>query len=326
MVHAAAHPQAAAVSTPALAVEVDSVTKSYAGRVVVDRLSFAIRRGETFGLVGPNGSGKTTTIRMLLDIVRPDCGQIRILGRPFSDALKDRIGYLPEERGLYRSVSVERTLFYLAALKGVTRERAAPRIEELLRRAGLWQHRQKNVGALSRGMSQLIGFCVAILHRPDLLILDEPFSGLDPLNVRLMKEMIAAAGREGTSIIFSTHQMEDIEELCERVLMLAQGRRVLYGALQEIKDAHRAAGILLEYEGPLAWVDGIRDVVRRGPNVVELILAPGYDQQMILRQLVSSDVTVHRFERAVPSLNEIFITVAQQRRQDDAKTADDRGL
>ena len=296
---------------PTLAVETEHVCKRFAGRAVVDSLSFAVHPGETFGLVGPNGSGKTTTIRMLLDIIRPDSGRIAILGAPLSDSVKDRIGYLPEERGLYRSVTTERTLRYLAALKGMPEREAVPRIEELLRRTDLWRHRDKQVGELSRGMSQLIGFCAAIQHRPNLLILDEPFSGLDPLNVKLMKELIVDVGRSGTTIIFSTHQMEDVEELCERVLMLDHGRRVLYGGLREIKARYRANAVLIEYEGRLGPLRGVERTVERGFTAAELLLAPGTDPQDVLRQIAADGPRVSRFELATPSLNEIFIRVAQ---------------
>lgn len=296
---------------PATAVETDSISKRFGERAVVNALSFAVGAGETFGLVGPNGSGKTTTIRMLLDIIRPDSGRIAVLGAPLSDEVKDRIGYLPEERGLYRSVTVERTLYYLAALKGLPHRAAAPRIEELLKRTELWPHRQKKVGELSRGMSQLIGFCAAIQHRPDLLILDEPFSGLDPLNVKLMKELIIEVGNSGTTIIFSTHQMEDVEELCERVLMLYHGDRVLYGQLRQIKERYRENAILLDYDGQLGHLHGVERVISRSASSAELLLAPGADAQAVFRQLAKSGVSVTRFELATPSLNDIFIRVAE---------------
>jgi ABC-2 type transport system ATP-binding protein len=296
-----------------LAVEILNVSKRFGGRVVVDALSCAVERGQTFGVVGPNGSGKTTTIRMLLNIIRPDSGRIAVLGAPISDAVKDRIGYLPEERGLYRGVSVRRTLLYLAALKGVPEREATPRIEALLRRTELWQHRNKKVGELSRGMSQLIGFCAAVQHDPELLILDEPFSGLDPLNVKLMKEMIAEIGRAGTTIIFSTHQMEDVEELCERVLMLDHGHRVLYGRLAEIKARYRENTIQIEFEGELGRPHGVDRVLRRGASAADLVLAPSADPQDVLRQLIAAGLRLTHFELAAPSLTDIFIRIAEAR-------------
>ena len=303
----------AEASAAALAVTVEDVSKRFAGRAVVNGLSFEVNRGATFGLVGPNGSGKTTTIRMLLDIIRPDAGRIAILGRPLSSDAKDRIGYLPEERGLYRGVTVERTLHYLAALKGMSRRAAAPRIEALLKRTGLWEQRDKRVGELSRGMSQLIGFCAAIQHRPDLLILDEPFSGLDPLNTKMMKEMISDAGNSGTAIIFSTHQMEDVEALCQRVLMLHHGLRVLYGGLREIREHYRENAILVEYQGRLGRLEGVQRVVPHGTSAAELQLAPGSDPQDVLEQLAREDLRIRRFELVTPSLTEIFIRVAEER-------------
>lgn len=289
---------------------VSSVSKQLAGRLVVRDLSFTLSAGETLGLVGPNGSGKTTTIRMLLDILRPDSGEIRVFGDPPSTRLSDRIGYLPEERGLYRSMTISRTLIYLAALKDMPERRAWPQIERLLKRVGLWQHRNTKVGELSRGMSQLIGFCAAIQHQPELLILDEPFSGLDPVNVKIMKDLISEVSDGGTAVVFSTHQMEDVEALCERVLMMKLGASVLYGRLSEIKAHHQTNAIVVDFEGRLSSITGVERVVPKGEGSAELVLEPGADAHEVLRALANDGIRLTRFQLIVPTLNEIFLQLA----------------
>ena len=223
------------------ALEIMGITKSYADRKVVDDVSFAVGRGEVFGLVGQNGSGKTTTIRVALDIVRPEAGAVRLLeGQRTREALS-RIGYLPEERGLYQRSKLVDVLRYLGRLKRMSSRDAARRTDEMLERVGLTEHRTKKVQALSRGMTQLAQFAGALLHSPDLLILDEPFAGLDPLNVSLMKDVIREEQARGTAIIFSTHQMVDVEELCERLVLINDGHVLLYGNLNELKRSRGAS-------------------------------------------------------------------------------------
>jgi len=216
-----------------LALEMKDVTKVYDSRAVVDHVSLAVERGETFGLLGPNGSGKTTTIRMALDIIRPESGSVSLLGgMPTRQALT-QVGYLPEERGLYQKAKVIDILIYLGRLKRMDAATSRARAKEMLKRVGLYEHRNKKVQALSRGMTQLVQFAGALLHRPELVILDEPFSGMDPLNVQLMKEILREQQERGAAIIFSTHQMPDVEELCERVLLINDGQTLLHGRLAE---------------------------------------------------------------------------------------------
>ncbi len=222
------------------AVDVSSVSKSFNGIRVVDSVSFTVEHGEIFGLIGPNGAGKTTTIRMIMDIIKPDSGEIYVLGERLDEDTKDAIGYLPEERGLYRKTSVIESLTYLASLKGMSTRNARSRAEELLRRVDMLPHKAKRVDELSRGMGQIIQFLVTIVHDPRLLILDEPFAGLDPVNTQLMKEIILELRKQGKAIILSTHRMNDVEELCDRILMINRGRRVLYGDLEDIKSRYRS--------------------------------------------------------------------------------------
>ena len=290
-------------------VEVLKVCKSYGGIEVVKDVSFAVAQGEIFGLVGPNGAGKTTTIRMLLDIIKADSGEVRILGEPLKESTKSRIGYLPEERGLYRKLTILETISYLAALKEVAPERARTRGIELLRRIGMLQHAHRKINELSKGMAQLIQFMVTIVHDPDLIILDEPFFGLDPVNIKLLKEIILELKEHGRSIILSTHMMNEVEELCDRILMIDKGRAVLYGKLNDIKSKYRNNSVFLECAGDFGQLDGVIGSKDHG-QYVELFLAEQSSPQHILSQLVDKGIAVYRFEVSTPSLNEIFIHVA----------------
>ena len=288
------------------ALEVQEVTKVYDTRTVVDRLSFEVGPGEIFGLVGPNGSGKTTTIRMALDIIRPDSGRILLLGsEPCRDALA-KVGYLPEERGLYQRSKVADILTYMGRLKHLDSATAGVRADEMLRRVGLYEHRNKKVQALSRGMSQLAQFAGALLHRPDLLVLDEPFSGLDPLNVVLMKEIIREQRDRGAAIIFSTHQMTDVEELCQRVLLINNGQALLYGRLLDLKRARGKRSVRIMAERQPAILPG---VVQTNANndVCEHLLVEGASPEDVLRAYLEAGIPVEKYEVALPSLNEIFI-------------------
>jgi ABC-2 type transport system ATP-binding protein len=228
------------------ALEIEGLTKSFGDKTVVNDVSFSVETGDMFGLLGPNGSGKTTTIRTALGILRPDSGVIRLLnGLPASEALP-RVGYLPEERGLLRKEKVSNILRFLGRLRGLSKDEALDRGLELLHRVGLYEHRDKKVESLSRGMTQLVQFVVALIHHPELVILDEPFSGLDPLNVQLMKEILAAEQARGATVIFSTHVLSDVEEMCERVALIADSRLVLYGDLAEIRRSRGANAVVVE--------------------------------------------------------------------------------
>jgi len=296
-----------------IAIETRDLTKEFDGLVAVDGLDMEVHSGEIFGLLGPNGAGKTTTIRMLLDIIKPDRGTIRILGEPLTERTKERIGYLPEERGLYRSVRLLDCLIYLGELKGMGRAQARERALALLERVELADQARSKIKELSKGMQQKAQFVATILHDPELVILDEPFQGLDPLNVELVKEMILEMREEGKTVVLSTHQMNLVEELCNRILLINQGRAVLYGPLAEIKARYAQHSVILSCEGPLGEITGARRVERRGPDY-EVFLEDGTSPQDVLRQLVERGVPVTRFEVATPPLEEIFIAVVEGER------------
>jgi len=293
---------------PATAVtEVNNVVKTYGRKSVVNNVSFSVSPGEIFGLIGPNGAGKTTTIRMMMDIVKPDSGEIRILGERLSEDTKDKIGYLPEERGLYKKLTVTETLTYLAALKG--KQTDSNRMEELLKRIGMLAYRNKKIEELSRGMGQLIQFLVTIIHDPQLIILDEPFAGLDPVNTELLKEIILELRTRNKAFILSTHQMNQVEELCDRILMINRGRSVLYGKLADIKNKYRNNSVLVGTEGELGELDGVVSSQQEG-KYTELFLDGKTPTQQVLKQIVSQGVAINRFEVTTPTLHQIFIQVA----------------
>ena len=282
------------------------VRKSYGEAAAVRDVSFTLSPGEILGLVGPNGAGKTTTIRMVLDIIHPDDGHVLVFGEPFKDEHRTLIGYLPEERGLYLGLTVSRNLEYFGTLKGLTRSDAGSRASEVLDTLGMSEHAGKKMSELSRGMSQLIQLGATVLHDPRLMILDEPFSGLDPVNVRLVKGLLSGMRSEGAAIVLSTHQMNQVEELCDRVLMINRGEVVLYGTLDEVRSSTGRSSIFVE---STSGIDGLPGVVRtRGHGAhVELVLDHGRSHMDVLAALVERGADVRRFEVAAPPLEEIFI-------------------
>jgi ABC-2 type transport system ATP-binding protein len=290
------------------AIDVTDVSKHYGSFEAVKNLSFSVQPGEIFGLLGPNGAGKTTTIRMLMDIIKPDAGHIRILDESPSDATKNRIGYLPEERGLYKGLKVMDTLVYLAALKDMDRHKAERRAEALLKRVDLWGSRNHKISALSKGMQQKLQFVVTILHDPDLVVLDEPFQGLDPVNLELIQEMIAALPAQGKTVVLSTHMMNQVERLCDRILLIDHGRSVLYGQIDEIKTRFANNAVILRTAGHLDGMTGVKRVVNHG-RYYELFLEENTTPQDILQRLIHAGIEVREFEVATPALNEIFIEV-----------------
>jgi ABC-2 type transport system ATP-binding protein len=293
--------------TPLL--EISEITKTYDHTKVVDSISFDVKPGEIFGLIGPNGAGKSTTIRMIMDIIRPDSGSIRIFGEKLNESAKNRIGYLPEERGLYKKLTVIESLLYIASLKGVKPDVASRKAQELLEHVGLAGHQKKKNEELSRGMSQLAQFLITIIHDPGLMIMDEPFANLDPVNVEMLRDMIFDLKSHGKAIILSTHRMNEVEELCDRIFMINKGRGVLYGDLREIKSRYRRNSIFLDYEGELGEIKG---ATRRGdtPGSTELMLDNNTKPQDVLEQLVRRGVKVNRYEVSTPPLHDIFIQVA----------------
>jgi len=289
-----------------LAVEVSHIAKSFADKVAVDNLSFSVNQGEMFGLIGPNGAGKTTTIRMMMDIIKPDSGQVTILGEKLNEDTKNRLGYLPEERGLYKKLQVLDSIVYLASLKGLDRHSATEKVNELLNQTGMSANKNKKIEELSRGMGQIIQFIVTIVHDPQLLILDEPFAGLDPVNTELLKGMLADLRNQGKAIILSTHQMNQVEELCDRILMINNGQDVLYGILSEIKARYRGNSVLVDFKGELGEAPGVTSR-RNHKGYTELMLDSKTTPQQILAYLINRGMVINRFEVATPSLNEIFL-------------------
>lgn len=287
-------------------IEVSGLTKSFGNNIVLKDISFSIGNNEIFGLLGPNGAGKTTMIRIILDILRQDSGKVKILGKDFSENIKERIGYLPEEGSLYRSNSVFSVIKYFATLKGV--KDADPAINEWLKKFDLYDHRKKMVRDLSKGMQRKMMFIVSMLHKPDILILDEPFSGLDPINKKLVKNIILELKKKGITIIMSTHQMDEVERMCDRILMINKGNKVLYGKLDEIKKKF-GFSVFVDYSGELPEIRGVKRKDDYGSQA-ELILEKGVKTQQVLKKLVSK-VEIKKFEVKTRSLNEIFIEVVQ---------------
>ena len=284
---------------------INGLTKTYGARIVVNDVSFDVRRGEMFGFLGPNGSGKTTTVRMVLGIIQPDHGTVGILGSPPDWRALKGVGYLPEERGLPWKGRVLDAVRYLGRLKGLTFTEAEARAGELLKRVGLYEHRGKKVEALSPSMTQLVQFVTAIVHDPEVIILDKPFSWLDPMNVAIMKEMLFERQRAGATIMFSTHVASDIEDMCQRVALIVDSRLALLGDLAEIKRQRGAKSMQVHARGVPDGLanDGDR-IIRDG--VVEYAMEDGNTPNTILKSYVDAGIDVERFELSQPSLSDIF--------------------
>jgi len=289
------------------AVKVSNIRKSYNGKPAVIDLTFSAKPGELLGLIGPNGAGKSTTIKILLDFMKPDSGDVSIFGKPMNESLKNDIGYLPEERGLYKRLSAIDQILYFSSLKGLDHSIARERAGQLLRRTGMLESKHKRIKDMSKGMGQIIQFIVTIIHDPQLIILDEPFSGLDPVNTEMIKQIIAQLRDEGKTVILSTHQMNQVEEVCDRVLMINQGREVLYGGLPEIKANFRKHSVLVDVEGAIGDLKGVT-AQKPDRGLVELVLSQETTPQHILDQLKGR--TINHFEIRKPSLNEIFLQIA----------------
>ncbi|NIM92876.1 MAG: ATP-binding cassette domain-containing protein [Anaerolineales bacterium] len=292
------------------AVEISHVAKSFGETRAVSDVSFDIRNSEIFGLLGPNGAGKTTTIRLMLDLFKPDRGEISILGGPMTSEKKERIGYMPEERGLYQDVQLDRCLIYLGTLKGLSQSEVRERLDVYLERFDLTQHRNKKVKDLSKGMQQKAQIINTVLHEPELVIIDEPFTSLDPINTQLVKDLIRELRDRGTTIMMSTHQMHQVEELCDRIVLINEGRDVLYGDLDEIRRRYSGHAVLVRSEGELPVLSGVTDVVPHN-NALRLSLADNTTPQVVLQDLIMKDVVLERFEVATPTLDEIFIRVVE---------------
>ena len=282
--------------------------KAFSGHVAVEDLTFSIPRGGIFGLLGPNGAGKTTTLRMVMNILGPDQGQIDILGSPASQAARDRIGYMPEERGLYPRMVVEEQLLFFASLKGTPRAVALTRLPGWLERLGLAGWGKRRLSELSKGMQQKAQFVATVLHDPEVLILDEPMSGLDPVGLNLMRDVLLDLHRQGKTLVLSSHQMETVERLCDAIVLIDKGRLVLEGSVAEVKRGFGKDALVLAFEGDGSFLSEVPGVVKVSDfgRYVELRMAPGADTQAILRA-ASARLRITRFEIVEPSLHDIFV-------------------
>ncbi len=294
-------------------VAVEEISKRFGHIDAVKRMSFQAVAGEILAILGPNGSGKTTTIRMLLDIIKPDDGKIAIFGHDFNETMKQQIGYLPEERGLYSRDKVLEVMVYLATLKGIPTSDAKKRSLDLLEQVELADYANSKVNELSKGMQQKVQFAVTVLHRPKLVIIDEPLSGLDPLNTQLIKSLIMQLRQEGAAILMSTHMMHSVEEMADRLVMMHNGERVLYGTLEEIRKRFTPHAIRVNGEGDWASLPGVEHA--RGPErdgSYTLQLSAGTSVDAALASIARAEnLRLNSFERATPSLNDIFIQVVE---------------
>ncbi len=298
------------------AVQVAQLKKSFGPVLAVADVSFEVYPGEIFGMLGPNGAGKTTSIRVMLDIFKPDSGQVSVFGGPMNGAKKNRIGYMPEERGLYRDLRLEPTLVYLATLKGMAEPAAKAEVALWLQRLDLYEHRHKRIQELSKGMQQKAQLIATLAHSPDLLVVDEPFSGLDPLNTRLVKQIIQEQADAGKAVIMSTHQMVQVEALCNRIVLIDRGHSVLYGRVDELKRRFAGHAVSVVGSGDFAHVPGVLEARPPGDNGAwHLALQPGSEPRDVLRSLANHPgVTVERFEAAEASLDDIFVATVQRQR------------
>ncbi|HXQ25503.1 MAG TPA: ATP-binding cassette domain-containing protein [Candidatus Acidoferrales bacterium] len=290
------------------AISLENVSKSYDSVTAVSGVTLRVRQGAVLGLLGPNGAGKTTTIRMVMNILVPDEGSIHVLGRPVSDESRDSIGYLPEERGLYPRMHVRQLIVFLGALHGLSEAEADRRAREWLDRFELGEWGEKKVNELSKGMQQKVQFIASVLHRPPLVILDEPFSGLDPVNAATVKDIMLEMRDQGCTIVLSTHRMEQVEKMCDSICLINHGRSVLDGDLRAIKQSYGKNTVHIEFAGPDAFLQHPSvAALNRFATGVEAKIKPGADPQEILKAAVQSGAQITRFELLEPSLNDIFI-------------------
>ncbi len=293
--------------------ELTDVVKTYQTTKAVDHVSFSMPRGSIFGMLGPNGAGKTSLIRIITRITQADTGRILINGAPLNDDHPEDIGYMPEERGLYKKMKVGEHLIYLARLKGLSEKQAKEAIHHWLEKFEISDWWNKKVEELSKGMQQKVQFIATVVHKPSLIILDEPFSGLDPINANLIKDEIDHLRSEGASIIFSTHRMEQVEEICERIVLINRGQNVLEGAVGEIKQQRKKNLFRYQVSGEIpAGILESKEIINQSDGSYTLRFTEERDSNLFLKALVDAGVYVYGFEEILPSLNEIFIQTVQE--------------
>jgi len=296
------------------AVSVQNISKHFGKVEAVRDVSFEVRPGEIFGMLGPNGAGKTTCIRIILDIFKANSGKVKVFGGEIDESKKNRIGYLPEERGLYKDMKLEPTLVYLATLKGINEKIARNHLDEWLKRLDLYDHRNKKIQDLSRGMQQKAQLIATLIHKPDLIIVDEPFSGLDPVNTRLVKEIILEQRDAGKTIIMSTHQMHQVEALCSRIVLIDDGDSVLYGKVDQIKRDFAGHAVAIQGQGNFSGLPGVLET-RFENGGWHLTLEEDANPQDIFQSIAKLDgIKIESFEIAEPSLDDIFVTIVQDRK------------
>lgn len=290
--------------------ELKNVKKTYQQYKAVDDVSFAIPEGKIFGLLGPNGAGKTSLIRIITSITKADEGTVFFNGEPLNSSHPSQIGYMPEERGLYKKMKVGEEIMYLARLKGFSKKEARNQLEYWLERFDIQDWRNKKVEELSKGMQQKIQFITTVLHKPKLLILDEPFSGLDPVNSNLIRDEIYELKKQGTTILFSTHRMEQVEQICENIVLINKGQNVMQGSVAEIKNQHKENVFQVKYQGSLpTGMEEHVTIIREQPNEVTVKLRDVDHANNYLKYLLAYGTTITGFNEILPTLNEIFIKI-----------------
>jgi len=301
--------------------KIEEITKAFSDKVAVNNFSLTVPEGSIYGLLGPNGAGKTTTIRMVMNIIAPDSGQITVMGEKLNEDTKDKIGFLPEERGLYQKMKVCDVLSYLGQIKSMNKSEIDQSIKYWLKKIELEDYYDKNVEEMSKGMQQKLQFASTLIHNPHLIILDEPFSGLDPVNMELVKDFVLEEKHKGNTIIFSTHIMEQAEKLCDYICLINKGHKVFDGPLFEVKSKFGRNTIVIEFDGDNSLLANLKGVEKVSDynKYVELKLSDGTDPQTILEQLVPL-VKINRFEYSEPSLHDIFVSLVGE---DDLERAVD---
>lgn len=294
---------------------IQNVIKRYHNHTAVDDVSFNIPKGKIFGLLGPNGAGKTSLIRIITTITRPDAGQVLLDGEPINNRTPEKIGYMPEERGLYKKMKVGEHLKYLGRLKGLSEAECKSKMEYWMEKFEITDWYKKKIEELSKGMQQKIQFIATVLHDPKLLILDEPFSGLDPVNTNLIKDEIDRLNQEGTSVIFSTHRMEQVEEVCERIVLINQGKKILEGQVSDIKNEHKENIFRMNLDGSIDKSLVSKYNISSEGNDHYFSLEAGQSSNDLLKEIIDTGTGIRTFEEKLPSLNEIFIKLVQSKNQ-----------